>query len=546
MQCMTFYLYLLSALLLGLAWLLPYHYRPWATYSSEYFAFAALLALLAATLHRVQKIPKQGLGILLLSFVPIVQLGLGEIYFSSVAILASLYILSFWFASVLGYSLADGTDQQSKVFENLSYVFLSCGVLTGLIAIIQWVGVEQHVPGIMNSPRRPFANFAQPNNMATFLLMSLLSALYLYENKKIKTTWLILCILPIVIAVAMSQSRTAWVASIAIFVYIAYQQYRGVIRLKWWKSTAVLGSFFALLFLLPTIAQWIAQAASVDVVQTQNVIARASGDMSRLAIWQQMLHAIALDPWFGHGFYQTSTAFVKVSEFFQGPVWIRSSHNFVIDFLVWNGVVVGLPFLIYFGYIGYQLHRHANTAETVIGLLMIGVFVTHAMFEFPQHYAYFLLPVGFILGILQVSQNQKYYLLNAWYSKGIFAVALLLMIWVHHDYNASVDNLNHAMRTEKTEPKTESVNDVLLLTEFNHRADMIRLNPYRVFSEADLNEIEKIVQSYPTPYNLIKYARALAFNGYEQEARYQLQRLKWIKKINVNYDSLLEDAPSAP
>lgn len=540
---MKFYLYLLSALLLGLAWLLPYHYRPWATYSSEYFAFAALLALLLAMLNSAQKIPQQSLGFLLLSIVPLVHLALGEVYFSSVATLPALYIFSFWLASVLGYNLAQSRAEQTQVFEKLSYLFLSCGVLTGLIAIIQWVGVEQHVPGIMNSPRRPFANFAQPNNMATFLVMSLLSSLYLYEKQKIKSIWIIICILPIIIAIAMSQSRTAWVATAAIFVYLGYQQYRGVIKTQWWKTTGITLGFVALLVVLPYISQWLAQAASVDVVQTQSVIARASGDMSRLAIWQQMLHAIALEPWFGHGFYQTSTAFVQVSEFFQGPVWIRSSHNFVIDFLIWNGLVVGLPFLIYFGYIGYQLHRHAYSAETVIGLLMIGVFMIHAMLEFPQHYAYFLLPVGFILGILQASQQQKNHVLSTAWLKGIFAIGLVLLVWVHRDYNMAVEQLNQAARSDRANTSFEVVEPVYLLTEFNHRAAMIRLNPYRELSEVDFQEIEKIVQSYPTPYNLIKYARALAFNGYEEEARYQLQRLKWIKKINIDYDSLLENAP---
>ena len=41
-----------------------------------------------------------------------------------------------------------------------------------------------------------------------------------------------------------------------------------------------------------------------------------------------------------------------------------------------------------------------------------------------------------------------------------------------------------------------------------------------------------MVLSYPTKYNLIKYAKLLAFNGYENEAKHQLQRLKPFKRLN--------------
>lgn len=544
---MKYTLALIAAFLMSFAWLLPYHYRPWATYSSEYLAFAALGTLLLAGIYHSHKLPKQSIGILLLACVPVVQFALGQIYFSSISILGCLYLLGFWLSSIVGYNLIKSSHDKSEVFTQLSYVFTACGLLTASMAIIQWLGVEQSIPGVMNSAARPFANFAQPNNMATFLMMSLLAIAYLYEKQKLKTQWLIFFLVPIVTAIVMSQSRTAWVASLAVFIYFAYQQYRGVLRIRWWQSTAVLLGFVALLMILPHLSQWMVQSTGVEVVQTKNVIARASGDMSRLAIWQQMLHAIALEPWFGHGFYQTSTAFVKVSEFFQGPVWIRSSHNFIIDFLIWTGLVVGVPFLTYFAYVAYRLHRAANNPENVIGLLMIGVFVIHAMFEFPQHYAYFLLPVGFIWGILLYGQSQPCKCeISPFLMKGIAGLTLIFMIWVHHDYNVSVTNLNQAMRIDKTGEQDREIKEVWLLTEFNARAAMIRLNPYTEVDEAVFTDIEKIVQSYPTPYNLLKYARLLAFNGYEDEARYQLKRLYWIKKINVNYDTLLEDAPIKP
>jgi len=48
-----------------------------------------------------------------------------------------------------------------------------------------------------------------------------------------------------------------------------------------------------------------------------------------------------------------------------------------------------------------------------------------------------------------------------------------------------------------------------------------------------------MVENYPTKYDVIKYARLLAFNGYEDEAKHQLWLLKQMKKVNVDYVSLL-------
>src|SRR5690606_39424965 len=125
-----------------------------------------------------------------------------------------------------------------------------------------------------------------PNNMATFLVMALMSCLYLYEKKKIQTKWLFVCAAVIVMGVAFSQSRTAWVAAIAIILYLAFYQYKGIIRLKWYYSILWFGFFVACIVAFPLLSQLVAQAIDTDVVQSRDVVSRATGDMSRIAIWQ--------------------------------------------------------------------------------------------------------------------------------------------------------------------------------------------------------------------------------------------------------------------
>lgn len=544
---MKFTLALIAAILISLAWLMPVHYRPWVTYTGELYAFFALFALAAILLKEKIKLPVISLPLLLLACVPLVQFALGHVFFASTAMMTGIFVLSFWLASVLGYNLCIGAYKREETFTYLSYVFLVSGTATGLIAICQWINLDSFLPGMVNisGTQRPFANFAQPNNMATFLVMSLMAALYLYEQRKLATGWLIACAVPMLMGIALSQSRTSWVAAFAILLYLAWYQYKGVIRLKWFYSLAWIGVFIFFIWLFPFLSQIIAQSTDAEVIRSRDVVSRATSDMSRLAIWQQMFAAIQAQPWWGYGWYQTSVAFVEITDTVQGPVWIRSAHNFILDFLLWNGLVVGLPFLAYFGYLGYQLQRWVKTPESVIGMLMISAFVTHAMFEFPQHYAYFFLPVGFIMGtVLAQKQEIRTLTVKPIINKIVFTLGLLLLIVIYRDYDTAVPKLGESIRYEKQPEKIQNDRPIYLLTEFNHRIAWIRLNPCTEMSNEAIHEFEKVVVSYPTKYNLLKYIRLLAFNGYIEEAKHQLWRLNTIQKLELKFEDVLQDMPS--
>lgn len=535
-------LYLCAAICIALAWLIPIHYRPWATYTGELYTFFALFALAATFFKQKLDVAKISLPLLVLAAVPLMQLMLGQIYYFSIALLCMLFVFSFWLCINLGFSLSRTTVDREKTFLYLSYTFVASGVLTGLIAICQWLDFDSFLPFVMkiSGTTRPFANFAQPNNMATFLLMALLACLYLYEQGKVKTRYLVAAAIPILIGIALSQSRTSWVASLCILLYLAYAQYRDFIRLRWFYSLAWFIGFIALIVLMPKLSQMIIQLSDMNIQESRDIAQRAGGDMSRLAIWTQMAHAVAAQPWFGYGWHQTSTAFVAISDTIPGPVWVRSAHNFILDFLLWNGAIIGIPFLAYFAYWGIQLQKMVKSALSVIGLLMVGVFVIHAMLEFPQNYAYFLLPIGFIIGILQAGKlNTSAFQLSPWFIRIVFMVGAILITVIYRDYANAAIQLGQASKYEKSPEKITNHEPIYLLTEFKHRVAIIRLNPYQKVSAQTLQETDKLVRSYPAKYHIIKYARLLAFNGYEAEARHQLQRLKTIYKIDMPYEDLL-------
>jgi len=540
---MKFFLLLFATIFISLGWLLPIHYRPWVTYTGELFAFLSLFSLAAIYLKDKIKLPILSLPLVSLAIIPLIQYLAGELFFFDKALTSTLFVFGFWLSIVIGYNLSVEKLDRENIFTGFSIVLLLCGTLTGIIAICQWLTLDAYIPGMVNMQNavRPYANFAQPNNMATFLVMSLLGCLYLYEKQKLKTWITCLCSLIMLLALALSQSRTSWVACCCILIYGAYQQYKGFIRLKWYYALAWFGLFIGFILILPAVTQLIGQITNANIAQTKDVIARATGDMSRLAIWEQMLHAIADRPWLGYGWNQTSVAYTLVSDHFQGPVWIRSAHNFILDFMLWNGLLIGLPFLAYFGYWGYQLNKHVNSVESVIGILMIGAVLIHSMLEFPQYYAYFLLPVGFIVGLVQSQQaNIKTITLSPNYMRVSYAISLILLILIVRDYSVMVPKLNQSMRYEQTPEKITNQDQIYLLEEFNRRIAWIRMNPYTKLNAQQLEDIKEIVLNYPTQYDLIKYAKVLAFNGYEQEAKHQLWLLKTLRKVDLDYASLAQ------
>ena len=535
---------LLAAIFISLAWLLPIHYRPWVTYTGELFAFLSLFALAVIYLEDKIKLPVISLPLLFLAAISLVQYGMGELFFFDKALICTLFVFGFWLSIAIGYNLSVEKINREEVFTGLSYVFFMAGTATGIIAICQWLTLDAYIPGMVDMQRavRPYANFAQPNNMATFLLMSLLACLYLYEKKKVQTKWLIPAVFMMLMSLALSQSRTSWVACVCIIVYLAYQQFKGYISIKWYYLTAWTALFVGFIFLLPTIGGFLTQLADTQI-KSVDIARRATGDMSRLAIWNQMLHAIMDRPWFGYGWNQTSVAYTLVSDHFQGPVWVRSAHNFILDFVLWNGLIIGLPFLAYFGYWGYQLNKHVNSVESVIGILMIGAVLIHSMLEFPQYYAYFLLPVGFIIGLVQSQQsNIKTITLSPNYMRVGYAVSLILLILIVRDYSVMVPKLNQSMRYEQTPEKITNQDQIYLLEEFDRRIEWIRMNPYSQVNAEQLEDIREMVLNYPTKYDLIKYAKVLAFNGYEQEAKHQLWLLKTLRKVDLDYASLAKPA----
>jgi len=255
----------------------------------------------------------------------------------------------------------------------------------------------------------------------------------------------------------------------------------------------------------------------------------------------QILHAIAERPWFGYGWNQTSIAVVESIHFNTVQVWFNSSHNIVLDLLVWNGLPLGSLIIVYFTAWLFWLNKNAKDTISIIAILMVSAILIHAMLEFPQRYAYFLLPMGVLLGLIQAqTPNLKGLTLHRNVIRCVWLMSIVVLLVVWRDYKLFQDNSRLVLKQKPVSEQILGSSRILVLTQFQQRLDWIALKPQTAMSDSDLLQLGEMVKNKATPYNLKKYAQLLAYNHKLVEAEQQLFVLQQLYKQKISLAEILE------
>ncbi|WP_151690690.1 PglL family O-oligosaccharyltransferase [Acinetobacter junii] len=534
---------IIASVLIAFGWLSPFHTYPWVTFSSELASFGAALAIVTLFLTKEIKIPRPQIFMLGIVLLPLLQFCSGLIVDLSVAFLSFAYLFTFWLMMLCGYNLSLQAENREKLMIGFSLVVLIAGLLSSFMAVVQWLNLESYIYGIMGlRGNRPYANFGQPNNLSTFLVMALMGGLYLYEKRKVSLWLLIPSSLILLFTITLTQSRTAWIVCIFFFFYWIYKQHKNNPRFNFPKLLLWTLLYFVIAgYLLPYLTQFMSSNLGTGVAHTASIVQRAGSGHERLGMWMQILHAIAERPWFGYGWNQTSIAVVESIEFNTVQVWFNSAHNIVLDLLIWNGVPLGVLIIGYLSLWLLWLNKTAKDSTSIIAIMMVCAILIHAMLEFPQRYAYFLLPMGFLLGLIQAQTPQlkgitiqKNVVRCVW----LISVIVLLLIW--RDYKLFQDNSRLIFKGKQPTEEILGSSRILLLTQFQKRLDWIALDPKTRFSEAQLSEFAEMVKNKATPYNLKKFAQVLVYNQQNKEAEKYLYILNRLYKKDVSLADINE------
>ncbi|EOE9447987.1 Wzy polymerase domain-containing protein [Acinetobacter baumannii] len=539
----VFFLFL-AAILLGFAWLSPFHYNPWVMFSSEMSTFAAGLSVLAVLFYQNIKIPRAQLLLLPFTLIPVVQWAFGLVFDFSTALLSSLYLLGFWFMVLAGYNLSLDQKKRDQIFSGFSLLIIITSLFTSLIATFQWLNIESHLIYTLHLiGNRPYGNFGQPNNMATFLIIGLLGCLYLYEKHKV-TLWLLLpSALIILFTIALSQSRTSWIVFPFLLIYWMVKQFGKQKRFRFVQGLLWCLAFFLIAgLILPYITQFIEFSTNTEITETSSFVARAGSGHERIGMWIQILHAIAQQPWLGYGWSQTSVAVVDSIQYGTVHVWFNSAHNVLLDIIIWNGIPIGIVIIAYFACWFVWLNQQAKETISIIAIMMVCTVLIHAMLEFPQRYAYFLLTCGFLLGIIQAQTPVlKGIVLNKQVLRLIWGISVILLVAIWRDYNVYVTNSNLLFKNKQPNAEILGSNQIFILTQFEQRLKWIEMKPETTLSDADLAVWGNFVKNKATPYNLRKYAQLLAYNGKVEQAEQQIFILQHLYRQQITLAELLKN-----
>lgn len=519
-------LLLFGAATLCLSWLVAGHYYPWANAQQEFAAVAGALLIGAAALSiRRFAWPYLALVALGAAAIPLLQHAAGQIRFLSDTVVAAGYLAGFGLCIAVGATLV--RERKVDLTGLLLTAFGVAAMACVGMALKQWVdqGTGVFIDAVRLSGRM-YANFAQPNHLATALAIGICAILLGHARGKLGSIVTALAIAFMGWGIVMTQSRTGWLFVALMGVGLLALRRRAALPVPPFTVIAGVVLFFCAAMV------WSPLNDLLLLSRQEAAVARVSSGSLRIIHWQTMLDAIGQQPWFGYGWTQAALAqqAVVASHPWTGEM-LTNSHNLALDLLVWNGAPLGLFLLGSLVWWFVRQVRHCVDTERAYALAAVGAVLLHALLEFPLDYAYFLLPTGLLMGALE-AMNPPAPSANS--SRALFAlpftVLLALSTWLAYEYFGQVDQTSRTLRFVAAGIGTDRVArapepDVILLDRVRNVHRFI-LTPARVDPDpAYLPWVRDVAQRHAFPPAMLRHALAAGLNHQPDEAAQVLVRI---------------------
>ena len=507
---------------------------PWTSFSQDLLWFLGLILCITLFYKKNVNFPKLLFPLFIICLVPFAQYLFGQIYYFSTAFFSFLFLFGLLASVIYGYNSIQIAEKEN-IIKYIAYFFTVVGFISSLFAIAQWLQISH--PYILNlSHNRPYANLGQPNHLATLLMLSICSLLYLYEHMKSKNIFFILLLPFEVWALVLTQSRTAWVILFVLFIICIIKKIPFEKKSTHYIAITALFTYLFIFIFNAEISEYL------NLVKPIPVQERLNGGLGRIEMWKHMYYAAMQQPWLGYGWFQTTIAQLEGVLIFKNEGNLSSAHNIVIDLVLW----VGIPFTVLI--IGYGLYLIKRIFLSIHSLpqlylfMMVACILVHAQLEYPLYYSYFLFPLGFFIGILLIDCNCKYFLLNEKFKHIIFLISICFYALIFKQYDQWLSDLGYASGMENTGKSKHKKS--ILFSQFSDRADFIVARIDQNYTRSEFEFFEYYVKTQPTEYNLYKMAQIFYFNEDMNRANYYLEvynslynkkaLFKDLSKINTN------------
>jgi O-antigen ligase len=527
-----------------LAYLMPNHYPPWTSFHADAMAALAFVPVLIWVLCQRGAVPSLTMGALLLALVPLLQLSVGRISFAGDAIIACLYVTGFALATLCGARIALSEPRTLSSLVALAPIqaaMVLAGLLSTGIALHQWLNLGLLAIFIVELPAgyRPFANLAQPNQLATLLMLGLAAIVFLYEARIVRASLALLAALVLAFGLAMTQSRTALLALAVI--WIAYFLFRKRAALRMKPVGLVLPTFVFLGCVLawPSINDFL-------LLPNSGSIAERMGENLRVTLWRSMIDAVGRHPWTGYGWNQVSLAQQAIA--LDHPAthwWFESSHNIALDLALWAGLPIAI--LAAGGVLIWLKNRIAACRDPLAWSLLAGVVSVfcHALVEYPLAYAYLLIPVGLFMGALDstvTGRRERFMALPRLFPAAIGVIAIAVFAKVVIEYIELEEEWRN-VRMERSfvgGAVAQPATNIVLLTQLKARAQFARLTPTRGMLPEQLDWMRRVSERYANVSFMFPYARAAALNDQPEVASTILAKMCKVQSPKVCQQAMKE------
>ena len=524
------------SLTLCLAFLLPNHYSPWLSFHQEALAAIAFFPLMLLAVIKCRGNIWIEVAIFFLALIPLAQSAAGLIYFSGDAWMAFAYITGAALAVHSGKFVTQETTAKSinivPVLSLFWAAFIFAGLISVAIAAHQWLGLNRLALFVLEiaSQGRPYANLAQPNQLATLLLLGITGCIFLWEHKKIKSFTTFVAIILMTTGLVMTQSRSVLLAILWIVPLFFLLRNKSKLRISFKALISIIIYYIILSISWTSLNEFLLLDQGSD-----SSIKRMRESGVRSVYWHSMLDAITRKPWSGYGWGQVGIAQTDTAlNYPPTHSFFDSAHNIVLDLMLWNGVPIATLFILLSFFWAINHLRKCDNSTSWTSLLGVGIIVSHSMLEYPLNYTFFLFPIGFLVGVLSSEKKStidfttKSSLKIQKISIRIFTcTALTVSILSIIDY-IKFEESWRALRFQEAgigniaPPK---MSEEIILNQLGALIKFARTDATTSMSEDDLLQMRKVSQRYAYSSSMFRYALAQALNGNNQGAHDTLRKL---------------------
>lgn len=522
---------LIFAVLLCIGWLIPDHFPPWWAFHNEAPAFVGLVVALAVVWAKDRRLEISiGSGevvLLLLMLLAGAQFLTGKLVFAGDVWLTLAYVGGFLLAWTLGRTwAAEPRRTRFGPLETLALTFAVGATLSALMAVTQWLRQEDvWGPWIMPARHtsRALANLGQPNQLSTLLLMGIVAVAILRERQLISRGLLITLIALQSVAVVLTQSRTGMLVVTVLALWCWWQ---GAVLTQLSRRGVL--AWGGAVWLAATLYQWTGTLGGQHAAMGEQVLQPGL----RPLMWKQIVEGISQSPWTGYGWLQTPAAQQAGAMKVPGLEQALYAHNHLLDLIIWLGLPLTFILLGLTAWAIWRRRRAVHDPQVVMVAAWLLPVACHAMLEFPLAYAYFLLPAGVMVGMLDHWTNTgRQWRLCLPSASALIASCLYggMLLAMANDYLRAEEDFRVARfenRRIGTTPVEYHVPELKVLSHLGAVLQAMRLRAKPGMQQAELNLLKQTSRRFSWAPLHFRYALALGLNGKAEEATRQMQLIR--------------------